>query len=250
MREILCITTYPPRECGIATFSNDLIQAIHTKFGSSYSIKVCALETDTEKHTYSDTVKYTLNTNESSDYQQLINRINDDTEISLVLIQHEFGLFAKHEEEFLQFIKTVTKPVIIVFHTVLSNPEKTLQQYLQQLISHCSSVIVMTQTSAHILQQEYQITKDKINIIPHGTHLVTHSDKKTLKEKYKVSGRRVLTTFGLLSSGKSIETTIESLPAIIKEDPTVLFLIIGKTHPTVLKNEGEKYREMLQARIK
>ncbi|MDR0866298.1 MAG: glycosyltransferase [Candidatus Symbiothrix sp.] len=249
MKGILFVTTYPPRECGIATFSGDLIQAIQTKFGSSFSINVCALESQTEKFVYPDTVKYTLNTSDASDYQRIAGEINADDEISLVLIEHEFGLFAEHENEFLQFVKTIAQPVIIVFHTVLPHPESSLKSYLRKLTSACSAVIVMTQISARILQQEYGIAEDKITVIPHGTHLVLHSDKKTLKEKYKVSGRRVLTTFGLLSPGKSIETTLDALPAIVKENPSVIFLIIGKTHPTILKNTGEKYREMLEAKV-
>ncbi|MDR0845201.1 MAG: glycosyltransferase [Tannerella sp.] len=249
MKEILCITTYPPRECGIATFSNDLIHAIMNKFGESYVIKVCALESPTEQHEYSDTVKYTLNTSDESDFLRIVGEIEGDDEISLVLIQHEFGLFATHEAEFLQFVKAITKPVIMVFHTVLPNPERSLEQYLRQVIAACSAVIVMTKISARILQQEYQIEENKINIIPHGTHLVSHSDKRTLKEKYKVFNRRVLSTFGLLSPGKSIETTLDALPAIVRKDPSVIFLIIGKTHPTVLKTEGEKYREMLQQKV-
>jgi glycosyltransferase involved in cell wall biosynthesis len=249
MKEILCVTTYPPRECGIATFSNDLIRAIHTKFGESYSIKVCALESQTEKHVYSDTVKYILNTSEATDYQFVAEKINTNTDISLVLIEHEFGLFAGNENEFLQFLQTLAKPVILVFHTVLPHPEEALKQHLQQVVAACSSVVVMTQISSQILQQVYQIAEDKLNFIPHGTHLVSHSDKKTLKEKYNVAGRRVLSTFGLLSPGKSIETSLDALPAIVEKNPTVLFLIIGKTHPTVLKTEGEKYREMLQQKV-
>jgi glycosyltransferase involved in cell wall biosynthesis len=249
MKEILCLTTYPPRECGIATFSVDLIQAIHTKFGNSYTIKVCALESKEEKHAYSDAVKYKLDTSEASDYLRIAETVNHNDNISLVLIQHEFGLFAEQENAFLQLVETITKPVIVVFHTVLAHPEEANKQYLQKMITACSSVVVMTRTSAQILQNDYETEPDKINIIPHGTHLVSHLDKKKLKEKYNTPGRFVLTTFGLLSSGKSIETTLDALPAIIKENPTVLFLIIGKTHPTVLKTEGEKYREMLKAKI-
>ncbi|KAA6352454.1 mannosyltransferase [termite gut metagenome] len=249
MKEILCLTSYPPRECGIATFSNDLIQSIHHKFGNSYSIKICALESPTEKHVYSEPVKYTLNTSDASDYIRIAGKINDDAGVSLVLIQHEFGLFGGQENAFLQLTKTIAKPVIIVFHTVLAHPGESFKQYLRKITSACSKIIVMTQTSAHILQSDYQIANGKISVIPHGTHLVSHKDKKKLKEKYMVSGHCVLSTFGLLSSGKSIETTLDALPAIVKENPSVLFLIIGKTHPGVVKTEGERYREMLQAKI-
>jgi glycosyltransferase involved in cell wall biosynthesis len=249
MKEILCLTTYPPRECGIATFSADLLQAIDQKFGLSYSLKVCALESQSEKHVYSDTVKYKLNTSDAADYVRIVEQINTDAEIALVLIEHEFGLFAEQETAFLQFLQAVNKPIIIVFHTVLPHPQSARKEYLRQMIAACSSVIVMTQISSAILQEEYEVEASKIQMIPHGTHLVSHSDKKTLKEKYKVSGRPVLATFGLLSPGKSIETTLDALPAILEKHPTAIFLIIGKTHPTILKTDGEQYREMLQQKI-
>lgn len=249
MKEILCITTYPPRKCGIATFSDDLIRAIETKFGHSFTISVCALASQDEQHVYNNKVKYVLDTSETVDFQNIAQKINEDAGIELVLIQHEFGLFARHDKEFLTFTRFIEKPVVIVFHTVLPNPLPTQKEYLGQLIDACSAVIVMTHTSAEILHKEYDIDKEKINIIPHGTHLVLHKDKKILKEKYKVTGRRILSTFGLLSPGKSIETSLEALPAIVKENPTVLFLIIGKTHPVILKTAGETYREMLKAKV-
>ncbi|GHS92716.1 glycosyl transferase [Bacteroidia bacterium] len=249
MKELLCITTYPPRECGIATFSDDLIRAIETKFSHSFSIKVCALASQSEQHAYDNKVKYILNTSNVDDFPQTAQKINEDTDIEMVLIQHEFGLFVEHEKAFLEFTYSIKKPVIIVFHTVLPYPSLIRQEYLRRLIGYCSAVVVMTQTSAEILRKDYDIEETKINIIQHGTHLVSHKDKKRLKEKYKVTGRSVLTTFGLLSPGKNIETTLEALPDIVKENPTVLFLIIGKTHPTILKTAGEGYREKLKARI-
>lgn len=249
MKEILCLTTYPPRECGIATFSDDLIRAIHQKFSGSYSLKVCAIESASEKHSYSSIVKYKLNTSEISEFQALADAVNRDQEIGVILIEHEFGIYKENEDEFLTMLNHFKKPVILVFHTVLSLPEPALLEYVQQMASACCMIVVMTKTSALLLQQQYEIASERITIIPHGTHLVSHQDKKTLKERYSLSGRRILSTFGLLSAGKSIETTLEALPDIIGKNPTVMFLIIGKTHPTVVKYEGEKYRAMLEAKV-
>lgn len=249
MKEILCLTTYPPRQCGIATFSNDLIQSILQKFGESYSLKIGAIESASERHSYPTIVKYRLNTSEKSEFALLSGAINDDPEIALLLIEHEFGLFKENEAEFLTMLKNLKKPVVLVFHTVLSRPQAALREYVRQMAAACCKMVVMTKTSSIILQQQYQIEADKIEVIPHGTHLVAHQDKKTLKEKYSLSGRRVLSTFGLLSAGKSIETTLDALPSIIRHNPAVLFLVIGKTHPSVVKAEGEKYREMLEAKV-
>ena len=250
MKEILCITTYPPRECGIATYSDDLIKALNNKFKDFFLIKVCALESETEKHTYPNRVKYKLNTSNSEDYKIITEKINNDKTIELVLIQHEFGFYANgHEDDFLQMLKNIHKPIIGVFHTVLPEPNNSLKKNVQDIAAYCGGIIVMTHKSANLLHTIYGVPEEKIHVIPHGTHLVPHLDKEELKEKYGVAGRTVLSTFGLLSAGKSIETTLDALPAIIKTDPSVIFLILGKTHPTVVKNDGEGYRNMLEKKV-
>lgn len=248
--EILFITSYPPRECGIATYSDDLIKALNNKFGQSFIIRICPLESEFEKHIYkNDEVQYILNTDQPGAFSQLANNINDNTDISIVMIQHEFGFFKNKENDFVQLLHELNKPVIITFHTVLPHPSETLKINVQQMASVAESVIVMTHSSERILINDYEIQSEKISVIPHGTHLVPHPDKEILKIKYKLSGRKVLSTFGLLSAGKSFETTLEALPAIVKKNPDVLFTIIGKTHPSVVKQEGEKYRLKLEAKV-
>lgn len=249
MKEILCITTYPPRQCGIATFADDLIRSIHKKFGESYSVRICAVESWSEQHNYNNTVKYRLNTSEIQQYEALAKTINNDTEICMILVQHEFGLFKEQKKEFLRMLGLIQKPIAIVFHTVIAKPDTDLRNYVYSVAQVCQMVIVMTNTSALVLQQQYEIDNERITVIPHGTHLVLHQDKKTLKTKYSAVGQRVLSTFGLLSAGKSIETTLDALPDIIAVNPTVLFLIIGKTHPSVVKTDGEAYRQMLEEKV-
>src|SRR5664280_836547 len=247
--EILFITSFPPRVCGIATYSQDLIKALNNKFSNTLSIKVCALESGDENFQYTNEVKYVLKTSLADKYGKLALKINKDDQIRIVLIQHEFGFFIKQEEPFIQFLNSLTKPVIVVFHTVLPNPDKKLKSNINRIAAACESIIVMTHNSAKILITDYDLPKKKISVIAHGTHLVPHLNRESLKKKYGIKGRKVLTTFGLLSSGKSIETTLEALPAIIKTNPDVIFLVIGKTHPEVLKEEGEQYRNSLEAMI-
>jgi len=138
---------------------------------------------------------------------------------------------------------------VVVFHTVLPNPDAQLKLEVKNIVATCQSIVVMTKTSADILMNDYGIAKQKISVIAHGTHLVPHLSEKFLKDKYSLTGRKVLTTFGLLSSGKSIETTLDALPAIIKQCPEVIFLAIGKTHPEVVKNDGEVYRKSLEQKV-
>lgn len=247
--EILFLTSYPPRECGIATYSQDLVKALNNKFNRSFTINICPLESGNEKHQYTNEIKYILNTDHADEFTRLAVDINDNANIQLVLIQHEFGLFNKNGDDLQVFLKLLVKPVVIVFHTVLPRPQESLKIKVQQLAGAAESLIVMTNSSAKILTEEYAISPGKITVIPHGTHLVPHADREVLKAKYNISGKKVLSTFGLLGSGKSIETTLDALPAIVKKNPDVLFLIIGKTHPSVIKHEGEKYREMLEAKV-
>jgi glycosyltransferase involved in cell wall biosynthesis len=247
--EILIISSYPPRECGIATYTQDLVKSLNNKFSAALTLKVCALESNGNTYPYPDEVKYTLKTSQAKDYEKMALLINSDDNIRIVLIQHEFGFFHKQEQPFLQFLAELSKPVIIVFHTVLPHPDEKLRSKVRSIAGFCDSIIVMTRTSVEILATGYEIPREKISVIAHGTHLVAHSDTTFLKEKHGLTGRKVLTTFGLLSAGKSIETTLDALPAIVQKHPDVIFLIIGKTHPEVVKTEGEKYREMLAQKV-
>ncbi len=243
--ELLFITSFPPRECGIATYSQDLIDALNNKFGQSFNIKVCALESGKTSYNYSNEVSYVLDTSIPLSYDDTITQINQNNKIKVVLVQHEFGFFSSQEDAFIGFIDAFKKPLIVVFHTVLPHPNENLKLNVQKIAHASEAIIVMTHNAANLLKSDYLIPKTKITVIAHGTHLVPHLDKKSLKEKYELSNKRVLTTFGLLSSGKSIETTLKALPAISKEVPDVMFLIIGKTHPEVVKNESEQYRDSL-----
>lgn len=247
---ILMITTYPPNECGIATYSQDLLKALNNKFNHSFSLKVCALDAKNIHRDYPKEVKYTLNTSDSIQYLDLAYTINFDKSIQLVLIQHEFGLFQNAQKDaFLQFIYGISKPVVIVFHTVLPTPDEAMRIRVRHIAAACASIVVMTKNAAQLLEFQYGVPEAKIEVIAHGTHLVPHLDREELKAKYGLAGRKVLSTFGLLSSGKSIETTLQALPEIIKTNPTVTFLIIGKTHPSVVNEEGEKYRDSLEALV-
>lgn len=247
--EILIITTYPPKECGIATYTEDLIFAIKNKFENSFKISICALESNGIELPYSDDVKYILHTDDKASYTKLANDINNNDQLKMVLIQHEFGLFENNETYLCELLEEINIPKILGFHTVLPNPDKTFKLNVQRLAKVVESLIVMTKASSNILITDYDISKDKIVVIPHGTHLVPHANKSLLKEKYNLENKKVLSTFGFLGAGKSIETTIDAMPAIISKNENVIFLIIGKTHPSVLKRDGEKYRTFLENKI-
>ncbi|PKA99795.1 glycosyltransferase involved in cell wall biosynthesis [Flavobacteriaceae bacterium MAR_2009_75] len=244
--EVVCISSYPPRECGIATFSKDLRQSLQQVLNGTFKVTVCSLESGADKYSYSDEVAYSLNSDRSEDFVKVATALNNNPNIALILIQHEFGLFENRGDEFINFLRLLEKPIVLTFHTVLPNPDNTFKKQVQQIVEHCSRIIVMTEKSAEILKRDYALNKSTINIIPHGTHLIDNKNKTILKETYGFSGKTILSTFGLLGPGKSIETTLLALPGIITEHPDVLFLIIGKTHPVLVKNSGEDYRIYLE----
>lgn len=247
--EILFITSYPPRECGLATYSQDLVKALNNKFENSFNISICALESDEVSLVYEEEVKFILNTDTRLAYLGLARLINEDENIKLAMIEHEFGIFKNREVDFIAFLQKLTKPIIVCFHTVLPKPNEGLKLHVKNIAKYAKSIIVMTNTSASILQKDYALAANKIEIIAHGTHLISHGDKILLKQKYNFSNKKILSTFGLLGAGKSIETTLAALPAIIKKHKDVLFLILGKTHPTIYKNEGETYRTYLAKKV-
>lgn len=249
--EILFISTFPPRQCGIATYSQDLINALEKQFSGAFKYSICALASDSELHEYNDEQKpaYLLNTDEKNAFAKVAFSINKNEKISSVIIQHEFGLFAKNEEGFSLFFHSLKKPVVFVFHTVLPHPSLALKEQVQEMALVASTIVVMTKNASHILIKDYYIPDEKITVIPHGTHLANPLDKKYLKKKYNLTGRNILSTFGLLSANKGIEITLAALPAIIRKQPDVLFLVLGKTHPSVVKHEGEKYRNRLEEMV-
>lgn len=248
--EILFISTFPPKVCGIATYCQDLIQSLTLKFKESFNIIICPIETEDEHHQYEENTEYRLNTSDAISYLELADKINKNDNIQLVMLQHEFGFFYEAKNGLLLFLQNLEKDIIVTFHTVLPKPDWELQEKVKEISSFTKSIIVMTDISAGILSKDYDIPSDKIKVIPHGTHLLPTIDKTSLKEKYGFKDKKVLSTFGLLGSGKNIETTLEALPEIISQNPDVMFLIIGKTHPGIVKYEGEKYRNFLEDTIK
>lgn len=250
-KEILVLTSYPPRECGIATYSKDLINALREGMSSSFSVSICALENEKSIRNYPSEVKYFLNINNQSDYIQLAERINRDKNIQAVFIQHEFGLYGGEFGEYLMyFLYSLSKPVYVTFHTVIPSPEEKRKLIVRSMVTIAEKTIVMTKKSAQILVEDYGLSESKITIIPHGIHPIEPKGKVKLHKAYGYENKKIISTFGLLSSNKNIETALEALPKVIEKFPEVMYVILGKTHPEVIKNEGEEYREFLKQKVK
>lgn len=250
-QSIAYLTTFPPRECGIANFCFDLISALDKSYSRVLDAKIIAINPEPEqKFKYSKKVIFQINQNSISDYRLAAKLINASPDISLVVIQHEFGIFGGNYGSFLlDFLEELKKPSIIIFHTILPGPKPLRLETVKNLAAKTSQIVVMTNLSKQILREQYQIPEEKITIIPHGIHPVVFTSGENAKHKLKIIQSPVISTFGLISRGKGLEYILDALPAVIKKYPNLLYLIIGKTHPSVVKEEGESYRKLLENKV-
>lgn len=242
--KIVFLSTFPPTQCGIATYTQDTIKGITDVFGKSITCEICELVDQPKAKT---TQAFTLNTKNKAEYPKVAEEINNDKSVKLVHIQHEFGLFGGNYGDYLlDFLNVIKKPVTYTFHSVIPNPNNELKTFVKLLLSYSNSVFVMTKQSKEILMKDYDIDEKIITCVPHGTHIVIYETPDQAKEKFGIQDRKVLSTFGLLGEGKNIETGLQALPKIIEKEPNVLYLIIGKTHPNLIKDGVDPYRDKLE----
>jgi glycosyltransferase involved in cell wall biosynthesis len=244
--ELLLISSFPERQCGIATFSEDLRNSLLEKFGGILKISICAIENEPYITKLQDPITHILEAQNPLSYQNLAKNVTKNPKIRGVIIQHEFGLFGGPYGDYLfYFLDKIDIPVFVTFHTVLPNPSNERLEIVRRISERASRVVVMSEYGSNILKNDYNIDVSKIEIIAHGIHLTPLRNQNYLKAKFKLANKIVLTTFGLLSEGKSIETALYALPEIVKNYPECIYLILGKTHPEIYKREGEKYRIFL-----
>ena len=248
---ILFVGSYPPRECGIATFTKDLTNAIDNKFNPHIKTKILAMNNNgLNIYNYPKKVIYQLSDSEREDYINVAKKINQNDSIKLVCIQHEFGIFGGEYGEYLiDFLKNLNKPNIITFHSIIPQPDEKRIQVVKNISENVDEIIVMTKKGVDILKEEYKI-KTKIKIIPHGIPTVSFEKQKKAKKEIGYNDRIILSSFGMINSGKGYEYVIESLPEVVKKYPNLLYLIVGATHPVVRRNEGEDYRNKLGKIVK
>ena len=241
---VMYLSTYPPRECGIATFTYDLVTSIDRLTAISPST-ILAINDRGGSYDYSANVKLQLERDERESYLEVAQKINKSN-IKALNLQHEFGLFGGSWGEYLiDFLQELDKPVITTFHTILEDPNSEADRVMREIIEHSNRLVVLARVGARILEQVYDTLPDKVRYIPHGCPNVPFLESKPIKNILGYGDRVVLSTFGLISRGKGIEYAIKAIPEIASKIPNVLYLIIGETHPEVRKHEGESYRESL-----
>ena len=249
-KKILFVSTFPPKKCGIASFTIDLIKAVNDKIAGNIVIQNYALDKRSNAVLYKYPVIGTWNTYTSDSYMETAMAINEDDDIKLVCIEHEFGLYGGELGEYLLgFLSMLEKPFVIRFHTVLSNPSPKRLGIVKSIALLAEKVIVMTKQSARIMKEDYGLSPEKIVLIRHGTHPASTENKDGLKNKYNLQDKQVLTTFGLLSPNKGIEKGILAMKEISAAFPDAVYVVLGETHPNLLDQEGEAYRDYLQQLI-
>ncbi len=243
------ISTYQPRECGIATFTNSLIKALDKKFENSQgenSSYVIAMNDRDEGYNYPEIVKFTIRENHQRDYLKAADFINyNDTDVCV--LEHEFGIFGGERGVYiLPLLHRLKVPLIVTFHTVLKEPTFSEKAIIQEIGRTADMIVVMSKTAVKFLKEIYDIPAKKITVIEHGIPDFDFSRHDFYKKKYHFDDKMILMTFGLISSGKGIENVIKALPSVVNRHPELTYLIVGKTHPTVLKYSGEEYRNYLK----
>ena len=246
---IAVLGNYLPRQCGIATFTTDLCEAISTEYGSARLFAVPVNDTESG-YAYPPRVRLALQQDDLSSYEQAAEFLNF-TNFDLVCLQHEYGIFGGPAgSHILGLLRRLKMPVITTLHTVLREPNPDQRLVMEEIAAISDRLIVMSQLSSQFLQEIFKVPASKIDMVPHGVPDLPFLDPNFYKDRFGVEGKAVLLTFGLLSPNKGIENVIQALPQILAKHKNVVYIVAGATHPHILRREGDRYRSYLQALAK
>ncbi len=242
---VAIIGNYLPRQCGIATFTTDLCDAIHAEYDATELLALPVNDTK-EGYSYPARIRFELSQDELVSYRQAADFLNFSN-IDLVCLQHEYGIFGGPAGgHILELLRRLKMPVVTTLHTVLREPNADQRMVMEEIVSLSDRLIVMSQQSVEILQEVFRVPISKIDLIPHGIPDLAFMDPHFYKDGFGTEGKDVLLTFGLLSPNKGIENVIQALPSILAQHSNVVYMVSGVTHPHVLRHEGDKYRLYLQ----
>lgn len=244
--DLAFLSTYPPRACGIATFTQDLIQELKKK--SDLRPRVIAVSDGNE--TYGGDVLLDFPQQDRESYPRIAERINRSA-IRLLVVEHEYGIYGGEcGAHLLELIRRVEKPVVTTLHTVLPSPNEKQREILSELCRESEAIVTMAANTRSILRNIYGCSPDKIVTIHHGVPSFDLPPREILKRRMHLEGRPIVSTFGLIGPGKGLEFGIEAIGRVAREHPEVLYLILGQTHPAIRKASGESYREGLEKQVR
>jgi len=245
---VALLGSYDPRLCGIATFTKDLYDALAASLGPDHTT-VLAMDDRPQGYPYPQEVRYQILADQLGAYHRATDMLNIK-QVDVAIIQHEFGIYGGTDGNYvLELMDRLRMPIITTMHTVLTEPTPGQRSVVSSLAKLSDRLVVMSHLGQRILQDTYEIPDEKIAFIPHGIPDVPFVDTSFFKDQFDIEGRTVLLTFGLLSPGKGIEVAIKAIPKIVERHPNVVYLVLGATHPHVLKNQGDAYRHSLEALV-
>ncbi|WP_028375421.1 glycosyltransferase family 4 protein [Leeuwenhoekiella sp. MAR_2009_132] len=246
------IGTYPPRECGIGTFTQNLTKSmldLDEQGIAQNEVFVVAMDDGTENYTYPKEVKLQISQEQQTDYIEAANFINLSG-ADVCILEHEFGIYGGQSGVYiLPLLHRLEIPCIVTLHTILNAPSYNEKAILKEICKMADKVVVMSHKAISFLTNFYYVPDEKIVLIEHGVPDI-HFNRADSKAEFKLTKKKLILTFGFIGRNKGIETVIKALPEIIKTHPEVLYIVLGKTHPNVLRHEGEEYRNFLQLLIK
>ena len=248
MNSYLIVSTYPPRKCGIANFSKDLRDSL-----LSYRPRVllAALDDLFQNYDYPPEVVWRIKQENKADYKACAHWANQEAGVDMIIIQHEYGIFGGPDGEYImELARSLNKPFLLVTHTVLPRPSVRQHEILSHLAGLAAGVLCMTQRSARLLSQIYQVRAERIYVVPHGVPDLSRKNRELLKKQHSWEKRKIITTFGLIGPGKGLEIGLKALAGLVEKYPQLLYLIVGATHPVLLRNEGERYRESIMQLVR
>ncbi|MCC6153438.1 MAG: glycosyltransferase family 4 protein [Candidatus Hydrogenedentes bacterium] len=245
-RGFALIGSYVPRRCGIATFTKDLHDALLGACDTPPNIAVLAMDDLPEGYDYPPEVRFQIQAHRRADYLTAAGLLNINN-VEVLFVQHEFGIFGGGDGSYLLHLTNrLRMPIITTLHTVLSDPTPGQARVMLELAQASDRLVVMSEHGAEILNRAYEVPRERIAVIPHGIPDVPFVDTAFWKDQYGLEEHNVILTFGLLSSGKGVEYGIRALPKIHQRHPNVAYVVLGATHPHVLRRQGEAYRNSLE----
>jgi glycosyltransferase involved in cell wall biosynthesis len=244
---IALVATCPPRQCGIATFSSDLERALKSA-DPSVLIQWAAINEAMSIHPYGPEVRWRMRQGDPESYLAVAEHLNAAA-IDVVSLQHEFGLYGiwgePFEDHLPAFLDVLQKPLVTTLHSVLPNPSPSINAAVQRLVRRSYQIVVMAERARSLLIDDYAVHPSKVCVVPHGVPPVEPQGRTRMKEQLDLTGRTIITTFGLVDPRKGLEYMIEAMQTVREYDPQALYLIVGKTHPELARREGETYRRQL-----
>ncbi len=250
--KITYIATYPPRECGIGTFTNNLFKSMlngSANQNEKHEGFVVALNDNDLTYKYPEEVKLTIRQDHQEDYLKAVKYINLSG-ADVCILQHEFGIFGGGSGVYiLPLLHRLEIPLIVTLHTILKTPSYNEKAVLKEICKMAQKIVVMSHKAIEFLTTIYDVPEKKIALFEHGVPDIHFSPTKSKKE-FKLKNKKVLLTFGFVGRNKGIETVIKALPDVVKKHPDVIYIVLGKTHPNVLRHSGEEYRISLLRLVK